>query len=245
MIERPSRQRPDGCISDLEFDRLFAAELTSDEQRELVQHVQGCARCASRRAELERLRAGFLAAAPAWAPPGPAATVHRPRRWLAPVAAGLALAAAVMLAVLPRGAEPSTRTKGAPRISFFVKQGERVWRGSSGERVQPGAQLRFTYSTAVPKHLAILSLDGAQRASVYFPAGPRSEQLPAGTDRPLGSAVELDATLGEEHIIALFCAAPIDLEAQRVRLARERLAFAAPTGCATHELTIHKQPGSP
>ena len=109
-------------------------------------------------------------------------TVTRTRRtWLAPAAGGLALAAAVLLAVLPKGSEaPGTRRKGGERIGFFVKRGEVVTRGQTGEHVRPGDSLRFTYTSSEPRHLAILSLDGAQHASVYFPSGGRAEPLPAG-----------------------------------------------------------------
>ena len=245
MTELPTRKRPDGCISDLRFDHWLAGELDGAQVSELEGHVSSCARCAGRKRELEQQQAEFLAAAPALR--SGRGTVTRTRRtWLAPAAGGLALAAAVLLAVLPKGSEaPGTRRKGGERIGFFVKRGELVARGQSGERVRPGDSLRFTYSSSEPRYLAILSLDGAQHASVYFPEGARAQQLPAGADSALPSSVELDDVLGTERIMGLFCEAAIELEPVRARLAREGAGFVTPAGCLKHELTIVKEPRTP
>ena len=159
--------------------------------------------------------------------------------------AGLALAASVLLAVLPSREQPGTRSKGSERIGFFVKRGEQVSRGEPGERVRPGDTLRFTYTSSRPRHLAILSLDGAQHASVYFPEGEHTQALPPGNDAPLKSSVELDDTLGQERILGLFCEAALELEPVRARLARERAAFTAPSGCVAYELTLVKEPRVP
>jgi hypothetical protein len=246
MTELPTRKRPEGCISDLRFDHWLAGELDAREASELAGHVSGCVRCTARKGELELERGQFLAAAPALRADASKPAGRAKRAWLAPAAGGLALAAAVLLAVMPRGGEePGTRRKGSDRIGFFVKRGEQVTRGEVGEHVRPGDSLRFTYTSARAQHLAILSLDSAQHASVYFPDAPRALALPAGSDSALPASVELDDSLGTERIIGLFCDSAIELEPVRARLARERTSFSAPSGCSKHELVIVKEPRTP
>jgi hypothetical protein len=119
----------------------------------------------------------------------------------------VAAAAAVVLIVWPtlnpetEDAFGETRSKGGPSIGFFVKRGEETVVGESGQAVHPGDVVRFTYSSGQETNLAIVSLDGAQRVSVYQP----STTLPAASQSPLEGAVELDDVVGDETVFAVFC----------------------------------------
>jgi hypothetical protein len=141
----------------------------------------------------------------------------------------------------PDPGEEGTRLKGGARLAFYVKRGTSVLPGIDGQVVYPGDQLRFTVSNEAPEHLAILSLDGASVASVYFPSGPDSASLGRGRDQALDSSVELDATLGRERLWAVFCVEPFRTEPLREQLEREgnlpELAH-----CTIDSLSIVKEP---
>ncbi|XYH94073.1 zf-HC2 domain-containing protein [Sorangium sp. So ce1128] len=272
------RSRPEGCPSDLRFDRLLAGELAPAEEQAARAHLDGCERCAARFVALEAERAAFLAAPPplrlpprAVAPAVPAApravapAVRRLRaRALFPAVAATLGAAAVLALVLrtrppagstgdagPTGddrgarvaqAEQGTRTKGGDgRIGFYVARGEGVVPGGPGEVVHPGDRLQFTYSAAEAGYFALLSVDGARKASIYFPAGPAAAPIQPGEEVPLPSSVVLDETLGAEILYGLFCGAPVDLEPFRAALESAPERPPAPAGCRVDRVLIDKR----
>ena len=201
-------------LSALRIDRYLLGELLPAEAREVREHVASCAGCA-RAVELQRPE-----------PLPPLRALRSPRRLWALGAVGIAAAASLVL--LPRG--PAERTKGAAHsIAMFVQHGDEVRRAGPGETVAPGDSIRFAVSSAAPAHLAVLSVDPAGRASIYFPVGPRAASVPAGSEVPLPIATRLDATVGDERILALFCQEPVELEPLRNELAQGRLEV--PEGC--------------
>ncbi|MDB4974500.1 MAG: hypothetical protein JWN48_2841 [Myxococcaceae bacterium] len=245
MFAGMSHDRGPACISDLRFDQLLAEELNAGERHLLHAHVASCARC---RAQLEALRgerAQFQAselATPAWLAPAP-----RPKRRTRGRELAVAAACMVGLAFLrspaerprssPSDSADSERAKGGDHVSFYVKRGERVQRGSVDEPLHPGDQLRFTYTTDRPRYVALISIDAAHHTCVYYPPGARALQVDPGREVPLPSAIELDHTLGVERVAALFCDEPIDLAALQRELARGARAH---PGCVLDVLTLHK-----
>lgn len=268
MLTAWKQQRPEGCISDLEFDEWRALELEPGAVQALTQHLEGCSRCRGRHALLEAQANAFLERFPKLELPGAistssgpgrvqsiragAANSHAPvsgkawrRAWT--LASGLAgLAAAALAFLLLRPVEPvatgetGTRIKGSARFGFFVKRGDRVWSGGDGEVVHPGDQLRFTLTTVRPSHTAILSLDGAGVASVYHPSGTRSQHLGVVRDRALDQSIELDGALGPERLWAVFCDQPFELEPLRAQLETDR-ELDAPPGCTLDRLSLTKR----
>ena len=255
MLTTLRHELPDGCISDLSFDAWRADELGAERVGELERHLVDCGRCRQRQQDLERQAARFLAKAPSLAAREHArGEIVQPtlsmggkrsrRRWLIPSA--LAFSAAATLALLlrpsPRPGQitEGTHIKGQSHITFHVQHGGSVQPGTEGHVVFPGDQLRFSATTAKPAHLAILSLDGAHVASVYFPPGPTSQRFGVVSNQPLDSSVVLDDTLGQERLWALFCDRPFALEPLRSRLEREGTLH-APEGCSMEEHTILKQ----
>ncbi|HMI94320.1 MAG TPA: DUF4384 domain-containing protein [Polyangiales bacterium] len=249
MSSELKRTRGQTCVSDLRFDRMFAGELGEDEARAIDAHVADCALCRARRQELELARAGDEHRSATEANALHARATRSQRSPFARTASGVlavaALAAGVWLALAPaRGPGESReelRFKGGHGFGFYVQRGAAVYRGGPGEQLLPGDHLRFVARPRERRYLAVLSLDGAQRATVYYPAGPRAVALvPSGAEQALPASVRLDDVLGPERLYALFCAQPLALEPLRTALAQQRTTFSAPTGCELEQLLVHK-----
>ncbi len=233
MLTPPSR--PETCLSDLTFERLFASELSADAVSE---HLASCQRCRERHAELSQLREVFLRRRPEPA-------VHKQHvmalRWVGSGAALLLAAAACAVLWRPPIEEQGVRVKGAPHIGFFVTRAGHSTRATPDYKVRPGEQIRFVYSSSRPAYLAIYAVDAEQQVSVYFPQGERAHEITAGADVVLPSGVELDHVLGREHIYALFCGAEFAVEAFRAQLARAELTEAVPEDCQLEALSWVKE----
>jgi hypothetical protein len=235
------------CITDFTFDRWYARELSAAQERDLRAHLESCAHCSLRCEQLERQRAAFHRRAPDWqsfaARRAPAPTRTPRGLWRGPrwAVLGLAAAAALALFVVPTEQEraPAVRSKGRASIGFYVKHGEQVRRGVSGERVRPGEVVRFIYSTEQRTHFALLHADAA-RASVYFPSATHASPVAPGRDVALDFAIRLDPMLGTERVYGLFCAQPVALEPLRAGLeaAGELRAVA---GCQIDGIVLNKE----
>jgi hypothetical protein len=210
------------CISNLTFDEWAAKELAPEHVEQLQSHLAECDSCQSRYAGLEYERSSFLKEAPSWHAYRQRFTKHRATRrgarqlgW-----AAIAVAALVMWFVVPhtQNLDVTRRKGGGPHLGFFIKRGERVNRGASGDLLMAGDRLRFTYTSKYSTCFALLSRD-SQTATIYYPSTSQCAHIPAGNDVPLDFSVELDETPGNERIFALFCARPIALESLRVELA--------------------------
>ncbi|HET7825489.1 MAG TPA: hypothetical protein VFK90_09145 [Anaeromyxobacter sp.] len=223
------------CTSALRLDRWLCGELGSEEDAALRAHLATCARCADAASTLGAARDEELP--PLRALDVPARAVPRfVKPWRpALAAAGLAgaLAAGLFLALRPGPAQaPGTALKGAGvGIGMWVQHGGDVRRVGEGEAIAVGDAVRFSVTTPVRAYVAVLSLDPAGHASVYFPVGPRAEAVGPAVDAPLPAGTRLDATVGEERVWALFCPAPIELEPVRARLERGGAAAALPEEC--------------
>jgi hypothetical protein len=201
------------CLSDLRLDEILAGKRADD-------HLAGCAACQARAGALAADRDRFRAARPTLARP-------RPRIWAALAVA--ALAAGFAVALIPRRDEPGTRTKGGAHLGFAVAHGGAQRLGATGEVVHPGDTLSYLVTTAAPAYVTVLGEDAAGRVTVYVAA----ERVPAGRDLPLAVATRLDAALGREALIAVFCPTP-------VVVARD-----APAGCTVDRLSLDKVADQP
>jgi hypothetical protein len=215
------------CLSRLGCDQLLSGEL--EDRDDLRRHCASCERCAALLASHRQERASF------------AATLRRPRRhrrWVA----GLATAAAALglwfVVARDRGEGSGTRSKGKPAISYYWKHGDVTRKGGLGEIVFPGDAINFTASTDHPAFLTIISIDGARRASVYYPDGPVAAPLHAGRDQMLPLSVRLDDVLGLERVVGVFCDRAIPVDQLEAAVAH---GTALPGGCETDGLTIEKR----
>lgn len=226
-------------LSNLELDEWHAGELDAAARTRCEAHLAQCAHCRARRAQFAREASEFFAEAPNFVPPQrtPAPQPRAARLWFVGTLA--ALAAGIALIAWPASRGAGTRPKGAAHLDFFIKRGELVRRGESGEQVHPGDLLRFVYSAGEPKFLGVFGLD-ANGASVYFPNGHAALRVHPGNDVALDFSVELDAQLGTERVLGVFCPEPFALEPVRAALASSAPLPAAMSACAREQITLEK-----
>jgi hypothetical protein len=259
MLTNLRAPTPQGCLSDLTLDEWHAGELAAPQVRAAAEHLDACPRCRERKQAMLANAQNFLAGFPpeslrrsgnAQSADRPTASPPRSRRsrwWAWGIAAGgLGAAAAVLLLARPAprpreaGDESATRFKGGEHIGFFVKRQSQVFAGIDGQKVRAGDRLRFVVTTTRPRQLAILSRDGAGTASVYYPARPTSQPLGVVRDLALETAVELDATPGQEMLFGVFCAAAFQVEPLRGALAQTG-DLPALSGCTVDKLRLVKE----
>jgi anti-sigma factor RsiW len=174
---------------------------------------------------------------------GIAGARSRAARWLPRAAAALALAAGIALFVKtkrPAEIASNERLKGAGRLTYHVKHDGVVREGGEGEHVAPGDALQFSYSTTRSGYLAIVSVDGARNASVYWPSGNHAAPTVLGRDVSLPASIILDDTLGPETIYGLFCAEPIALETIRSELEHHPDREPHAAGCTVERVNLVK-----
>jgi hypothetical protein len=235
----------DGCPSDLALDLLLAADL--DEVRALVlhEHFAACVTCSARFASISAFRDEVANTLPRLAEfdatrPRPLNRARSSGGWWG---GALAVAAAVALWVGhgPTAHSPldGTRAKGSVRLGFYVKRGEQVFRGGPGELLRPGDAIEFSYEAPSDGYLAVLSVDGAGQASVYYPVGSRARALTAGSHL-LEQSTTLDAVLGRETLYALWCDGPAELEPLR-RALESSAALPVSPGCRIESLAVEKR----
>jgi hypothetical protein len=204
-------------LSDLALDRIITGETTPGA------HLQGCAECAARLAELERDTAAFRVRAPI----GELANHTRRNLWPRRRALGYgatvsALAAAAGLVFMLRTPPSEFRAKGGVALDVFRK-------GPSGSveallpmgQAVPGDALRFRLATPQSGYAAIVSIDGAGAVTSYYPDATELPPIARGSKQLLDVTIELDRTLGKERLIALVCRQRLRTEAVRAAMRTE------------------------
>jgi hypothetical protein len=198
------------CLSAYRLDCFRLSALTAEEEAAVRAHLDGCTRCRTALEAQQKDAADFAASAP------PLQKRPAPRRIGVWATAATALAATLLITLWPHA---GVRRKGPPvSVGMYVQHGQAVRRALPGEVVAPGDALRFVYSSAEPAYLAILSVDGAGTASVYFPDGPLAVSMPMAEEAALPLGTQLDGVLGAEEVVALFCQQPLQLEPVRQAL---------------------------
>jgi len=217
------------CLSALRLDRWMMGELDATEAETVGTHVSSCATCSTAVAGMRGVREEVRAL------PLPPALDRRPaprRRLATGAVAGFGLALAASLVLVLRAPPATERIKGPGLgLAMYVQHGTEVRRAGPGETVSPGDSVRFAVTTPAPAYVAVLSVDPAGKASVYFPQGAHAAQVPAGSEVPLPLGTRLDATTGEERLLGLFCASPVELEPIRQALERGQDGAPLPADC--------------
>jgi hypothetical protein len=246
-----SWQRPpsDRCLSNLAIDRLLVGEIEDGGRTSALEHMASCSRCGARYRQLEAERSEFSAASPPFSPPAaPPAPARRPRVRAVALGAAGALATAAMVLVLCRPVPPSSpvdhvRAKGGIRLGFYLKRGERVIEGRSGDSTHPGDAVRFTYTAFTPGYLMVVSRDGSGHVSAYYPDAGEAAPVGAAEGELLPGSIILDDVLGREVVYGILCAAPVPVA--RAVEAVERSAddpSLSIAGCTTDRLILEKSP---
>lgn len=214
------------CFSALRLDRWMMGELDPADAESIRAHLTTCAGCSTAVAGMRGVREELRSL-----PLPPALLARRtwkPRAALGTV--GLALAAGLLLVLRP--SLPTERSKGQGlALSMYVQHGDEVRLAGPGDTVAPGDAVRFAVTTPVAAYVAVLSLNPAGRAFVYFPDAEQAAQVAAGLEVALPLGTRLDATRGEERLLGLFCSSPVSLEPLRLGLEATGGAAPLPAGC--------------
>ena len=235
-----SHEGSGACLSDRALDRLVTEEAGPEERMGADQHTAVCPRCRERLTDFQQAQADFAQHAPPLAASALSAQRLRRPSW---VFGGLALASAACAWLVLRPAVEQSggpiRTKGAPRLGFYVKRGERVFEGATTVRLALGDELRFQYSSQQSLWLAVLGVDAARKVSVYYPALGPMQRVAAGRKQLLPEATELDDTIGEEALLGVFCETERDLTDQIARLTVQPDAAPGPA-CSVDRIRVTK-----
>src|SRR6185295_16197032 len=100
------------------------------------------------------------------------------------------------------------------------------------EMVSPGDQLQLAYTAQEPGYLAMVSLDGAGVASVYFPeAQPDAWPAAPGFRVSLPRSTILDNVIGKENLLIVYCPQPFAVEPVRRAMLADAAAIVPQPGC--------------
>jgi hypothetical protein len=224
-----------GHLSSETIDLLLMSALTGDRQTEAKAHLDGCPLCQKRWSELNEDKARFeqfvfprtvgklesrLGA------PSLADRLRTGWKMLVP-AAGAVLAASLATVVWLGGRERSRTdddlyigVKGGPSLEVVALRPETgQFPVKASTVLHPRDKIRFVVNTAGARYLLIASRDGAGAFTVYHPFGAEQsgEVLPGRIELP--RSVELDETVGNERLVAVFSDTPIS--AAQVKAALE------------------------
>ena len=227
----------DGRLPDLTIDRLRVDDLSEAEraavEAHLAAHPDEQARVDAVRVQLAvpLPPPAFLqqraAPAPAPVPAAPAdeTTEERPmaeviplfsaRRLWPALGGALAVAAAALLAIgLSDSGGPGP---GGPVGGEFTVRGTAVDMavvtadGRSSGSIHAGDRLMFEATPREDGHLLVLGVDGAGSVYPWHPSGDAAASVPVTAKTSVKPAVglQVDATPGDERIVALLCAEPV------------------------------------
>lgn len=221
---------PEGCLSELALDRLWARELAAPVETEARAHLAACPACATRLGERDEAAAALE---------GNELLAARMRREIKRSGGGwrvragalalVAAAATAFLTLAPRGssqdAESGIRTKGGLALEIIARHADgRTSPVVSGEALRPGDAIRFRVSHEGPGYLWIAGLDAAQAVTVYHPVDGAPALSQGAKAMLLDGSIVLDDTRGEERIMAVLCDRPVgkDLLVEKARVALAR-----------------------
>jgi hypothetical protein len=202
-------------LPDWLVERAALDEMPSASRARLQHAAPG--ELAARVAELREQNARELAAYPA----GPAvaqieARLRRPRRrrvWIAPLvaAAGLAVAAVVVLRHEPAQDVETTRVKGSARLLAFRQAGEQAERLGPDAVVHAGDVIQLRYNAGGATHGVIASIDGAGGVTLHFPASADAPTDIEGGTRTVPEAFALDDAPRFERFFFVTANEPVDV----------------------------------
>lgn len=247
-LHSPYEKRGADCLSDFAIDALVAGDVDSEKEKSQREHLVTCDDCRARFENASHAAEDFSRDAPELNLP--IARKNKPNnvRVLYAASSVFAIAAAILFFVRFGHHDPetdlTTRLKGSSHIGFYVKHGAEVSPGTIGAHVHAGDALRFTYATTSSGYLAILSVDGAKNASVYYPDGPTAQAIEPASNRALSSSTILDDTVGHETLYGFFCDKPIALEPVRAALAANSDHAPVVDGCTVDTIAFDKDPNS-
>jgi hypothetical protein len=194
--------------------RLRAGELAGIERDQAQRHVDACATCRDRMAQLATEDAQVRVALPfATLADGVArrsAASPGRRRWVAPVS--LASAALVAALIAPQLLRPTPRNgiKGGSDLQLYVGGVGEPRRVLGEPALQAGERVRLEYAAGEHRFLAVLSVDERGEVTPLYPPGGVSRPIERGGARLLPNSVAFDGS-GRERLVAVFSDAPLQV----------------------------------
>ena len=197
-------------LSSFTLDALPLEALSADEVARARTHLETCER---RRGALEAAAAARERFATTVFPRTVGTMRARTRglRWprLLPLLLAPALAGAALLFWVRREPE-ELGVKGAASLRVFARHQDRVFAVREGMPLAAGDQIRFRVTPSGARFVLVASVDGAGKASVYFPfGGDASAPIDPRATAELPGSVELDETAGPERVFVLLSARPL------------------------------------
>ena len=203
-----------GHLSSEELDLLELGSLDAAERSTAEGHLASCSACAQRREALVRETSHFRQ----YVQPKKIGELDRALNrsgmpgWLG-IAALAATAAVALLVVVPALQNPKTDPwvgiRGDAVFKVIVARGEARSEVAGDAVLRAGDRLRFVVDPAGAQFALVVSRDGTGAWSVYAPFGG-ARSVPVGPgEQVLEGAVELDATAGREHLVAVFSDQPL------------------------------------
>ncbi len=263
----PSLFTRDWHLQDLALERLVIEDLDPADAQKVRDHLSTCAACSDRHgaiaaelaAPLPELAPAGVRARPREAGSSVLSSIMRLRWFMGGVGATVAAAAVALVVMLPViddeiGSE--FRDRGS-ELSFevFRKDDKGAVRVQDGDGVRAGDRIGFRVASQDDGHLLVLGIDSTMTPYPCYPADPsRGPAAWAASPQPvqLDAAIELDATPGQERIIALLCQQPVGFDevAPQLRTAASDVEAWGDlpdlhAGCLQRELRLHKLEGAP
>lgn len=200
-------------LPDWLVERAALDEMPSASRARLQHAAPG--ELATRVAQLREENARELAAYP----PGPAvaqieARLRRPKRrktWIAPLVAGAAVLALVVLHHAPAHEAETTRVKGTPRLLAYKQAGDQAERLEPDAVVRAGDVIQLRYNAGGARYGVIASIDGGGGVTLHFPANTEAPTELAGGTRALPDAFELDDAPRFERFFFVTANEPVDV----------------------------------
>lgn len=217
-----------GHLSQETLDLLQLQALDATRTTEAKAHLDGCAACKGRFDELAKDAQHFEQFVFARSLPKVEERAQKKPlfafggfKWLVP-ALGASMAVALIAGVIVRS-EGGTETedevyigmKGqAPELAVYaLRANSQRFEVHKGTAMKPGDRMRFVVNPGKDRYVMIASRDGAGVFNVYYPFNGKTsaslEGPPVGR-LELPGAVELDDTLGEERLVAVFSETPVN-----------------------------------
>jgi len=128
------------------------------------------------------------------------------------VGGGIVGISAVLLALVTLWERPDTpriRLKGGLSAAMFAQRGERQWKVTGEQWLQPGDEVRFVFNSPQPGYLYVVGMDAARKVNLYEPAGNKPRRVPRGQKQEVPGSIVLDETLGHERVLVLICPTPV------------------------------------
>lgn len=209
-----------------------------------TRHLSQCVECAAYVATLSSEQAAFFKARPTEQLLRKLKARRAPRPRVRQAFLVSALAASLVALVVALRPTPGIVMKGSGWFTVFAKHQQADPQPvTNGQRLEPGDSLRFAVSSDRDAYLLILNLDANGTVVSFYPYGEAaSAALVAGEKALLPGAVVLDASMGQEWLIAVRSEQPVTVEAMRAQLKTRAPPELFCRGCQVAALRIHKAP---